>query len=311
MTANGNDVWMHARRIGGLRRFAVAITVFNVIGHTILGFEQSWIQPLVSVATTYTCELFCEWVEARARGRHPCFLTSFRQFVDFLLPAHITGLAVAMLLYTSDRLMPVVFAATVAIASKNTLRLNLNGRQRHFLNPSNFGITVTLLLFPWVGISPPYHFTENLRDAGYWILPTIICVSGTFINFRFTGRIPLIAGWMGGFVGQAVLRSFSHGTPLIAALNPMTGVAFVLFTFYMITDPATTPFDKRRQVLFGLSVAAVYGVLVTTHLVFDLFFALSTVSVFRGLALYIDNRKRVSYPATVPVPASAVMRKTA
>jgi enediyne biosynthesis protein E5 len=311
MTANQMDAWAHARRIGGLRRFGLAITIFNILGHTVLGFEQSWAQPLVSLATTYSCELFCEWMEARAEGRRPRFLGSWREFVDFLLPAHITGLAVAMLLYSGDRLLPTVLAAAVAIASKNTLRLKVNGRVRHFLNPSNFGITVTLLLFPWVGIAPPYHFTENLGGAWYWIVPAIICVSGSAVNQRFTGRLPLIAAWWGGFVTQAALRNLLFGSSFIAALNPMTGVAFVLFSFYMVTDPATTPFDKKSQVLFGLSVATVYGALVSLHVAFGLFFALTTVSGLRGLAQYVESFNRNAYPQKVPVPATAVLRKTA
>ena len=68
--------------------------------------------------------------------------------VDFLLSAHISALAVSMLLYYSDRLWVVAFAAAVSIASKTLLRAPVRGGWRHFLNPSNFGITCTLLLFP-------------------------------------------------------------------------------------------------------------------------------------------------------------------
>jgi hypothetical protein len=308
------DTWIQARRLGGLRRFAVAITLLNLLGHTFFGFEQSWIQPLLSLATAYACELFIEWIEARAENRTPRFLGSWRQAVDFLLPAHITGLAVAMLLYSSDRVLPIMFAAAVAIASKATFRVAVEGRVRHFLNPSNFGITVTLLLFPWVSIAPPYHFTENLGQAGSLILPGIICFSGTLINLRFTGRLPLILGWWAGFVVQALLRNLLLGTPLLGALNPMTGVAFVLFSFYMISDPATTPFSRRGQVLFGLSVACAYGLLVAVHIVFGLFFALTSVSVLRGLAQYVTGLSRVTSPASVPAaapPAVSVMRKHA
>src|SRR6266446_7684385 len=99
------DSWVQARRLGGLRRFAVAITVFNILGHTVLGFEQSWAQPLASLATAYLCELFAEWMDASSERRLPRFFGSPRQLVDFLLPAHITGLAVGMLLYSSDRLL--------------------------------------------------------------------------------------------------------------------------------------------------------------------------------------------------------------
>ena len=71
------------------------------------------------------------------------------------------------------------------------------------------------------------------------------------MNTRFTGRVPLILGWLGGFVLQAALRSQIQGTPFVAALLPVTGMAFLLFTFYMVTDPATTPSAPLRQFAFG------------------------------------------------------------
>jgi enediyne biosynthesis protein E5 len=273
-------------RLVALRRFAISITVLNVLGHAFFGFEQSFAQPLVAVATAYTMEILLELVDARASGRPPRFAGGLGTLVNFLLSAHITGLAVAMLLYANDRLMPVVFATAVAMGSKAIFRAPIGNGTRHFLNPSNFGITVTLLLFPWVGIAPPYHFTENLSGAADWIVPAVLVASGALLNFRLTRKGPLILGWLGGFAGQAVLRNLLFGTPLVAALLPVTGVAFLLFTFYMVTDPGTTPFKPRNQVVFGAAVAAVYGLLVATHVVFGLFFALTIVSTARGLCLY-------------------------
>jgi enediyne biosynthesis protein E5 len=279
-------------RLQALRRFAVAITVLNVLGHTILGFEQSWAQPLVSLATAYGMEILIETMNARAENRRPGYVGGIGRLVDFLLPAHITGLAVAMLLYANDRLAPIAFAATVAIGSKVLVRVPVDGSSRHCLNPSNTGISVTLLLFPWVGIAPPYMFTENLTGPGDWLLPTIVVISGTFLNTRFTRKMPLILGWLGGFVLQAVLRSQIGGTPLIPSLLPMTGMAFLLFTFYMVTDPGTTPSPPLRQFAFGLSVAAAYAVLMLAHVVFGLFFALLATCLLRGVGLFVRDRLR-------------------
>src|SRR5262245_25591784 len=100
-------------RLPALRRFAAAITILNILGHTVLGFEQSWAQPLVAVATAYGMETLSEVVGARSARRPPRFAGGVGRFVDFLLPAHITGLAVAMLLYANDRLAPIAFAAAV------------------------------------------------------------------------------------------------------------------------------------------------------------------------------------------------------
>lgn len=308
---SANEIGNRANRLGGLRRFAIAITVLNILGHIFFGFEQSFAQPLVALATAYSTELLLEFIDARCNRRPLRFLGGgVRKFVEFLLSAHISGLACAMLLYANERLGPVMFAAVVAICSKCLLRAPFGNGTRHFFNPSNFGITITLLAFSWVSVAPPYQFTENMIGVGDWILPGIIVCTGTFLNARFTHRLPLIAAWLSGFVGQAVLRSLFFDTPLDAGLVPMTGVAFILYTFYMVTDPATTPEGRREQIAFGLSVAAVYGLLMVMHVVFGLFFALTLVCTVRGLCLYamrwIRGRER---EATLSATAPAMVRE--
>jgi enediyne biosynthesis protein E5 len=304
-TATATVPASQANRLGGLRRFAIAISVFNILGHTIFGFEQPWIAPFVAVLTAYACETWFELLDCRLHHRKPRFAGGWVNKIDFLLSAHITGLACAMLLYSGSRLMPIAFASAVAITSKTLLRVTVQNSRRHFLNPSNFGITVTLLLFPWVGIAPPYHFTENIHGLGSWIVPAIIVVSGSFLNARFTKRACVAIGWVGGFLVQALIRNLVFGVPLTATLIPMTGVAFVLFTFYMVTDPATTPCTSRGQLLFGALVSATYGALVAAHVVFGFFFALTLVSLTRGITLWAQqyvtatSRRGVAAQATV------------
>lgn len=280
--SNGKDM-----RLAALRRFATAITLLNVLGHTVLGFEQSLAQPLVAVATAYAVEMLLELLDSRRLGRRPRFLGHGITLVDFLLSSHITGLAIAMLLYANDRLLPIAFAVTAAIGSKYLFRVGTNGAQRHFFNPSNLGITATLLAFPWVGIAQPYMFTENLTGGWDWFLPALIVCSGSFLNGMFTKKLPLIGGWLGVFILQAAVRHLLLGNLFLPSLNPMTGVAFLLFTFYMVTDPATTPVTARGQVAFGAAVAAAYGALMALHVVFGLFFGLSVVCAGRGALLYL------------------------
>lgn len=277
----------------GVFPFAIAITVLNILGHTWLGFEQPWLTPFVAVFTAYACEISIEvgiqgWVNARFRA-------GWSHLFHFLLPAHISGLAVGMLLYTNENLVVVAFAASVAIYSKVLLRVpapgSPHGVTTHFLNPSNFGIAITLLVFhEWVGVAQPYQFTENIYgDDWYgqldWVLPVIILCSGSFLNWRATKRIPLILAWLSGFVLQAVVRSMLSPQNILPMLAPMTGMAFVLFTFYMVTDPMTTPRGKQGQVAFGLSTAAVYGLLSHSGIAFGFFFALCIVCIARGALL--------------------------
>jgi Na+-translocating ferredoxin:NAD+ oxidoreductase RnfD subunit len=292
-------------RLAALRRFATAITVLNILGHTVLGFEQSLATPFVAVLVAYASEILLELVESWRLGRRPRFLGGFVKLADFLLSAHITGLAVAMLLYANERLLPVAFAAATAIGSKYLFRVGTNGASRHVFNPSNLGITATLLAFAWVGIAQPYMFTENLPGGWAWALPALIVCSGSFLNTVFTRRVPLILAWLGGFVLQAAIRHFAFGNLFLPSLNPMTGVAFLLFTFYMVTDPATTPVTRRGQIAFGLSMAAAYGILMSFHIVFGLFFGLSLVCAGRGAMLYLKALAAQRAEARMKVPIAA------
>lgn len=279
-----------------LRNFALSMSVFNIFGYTVLGFEQPWLWPVLALLTGYVAEILVETVHARVEHRSPRFLgAGTRGFVTFLLPAHITSLAVNMLLYANDDVWPILFGVVVAITQKSILQAPFNGRMRHFMNPSNFGITVTLLLFPWVSIAPPYHFTENVAGFFRIAIPMLVITAGTVLNATLTRKVPLIVGWLGGFVIQAVLRWAIWDVALFSALAVMSGVAFVLFTNYMITDPGTTPFPARAQFLFGSSVAMTYGVLMVFNVVYTLFFAVTIVCAVRGAShwvAYLAARRR-------------------
>jgi Na+-translocating ferredoxin:NAD+ oxidoreductase RnfD subunit len=298
-------------RLAALRRFAIAITVLNIAGHVFLGFEQSLAQVLASLATAYSLEIGLEAIDARVNQRSPRFKGGPKVLINFLLPSHITGLAVAMLLYANDRIFPIVFAATVAIGSKAIFRAPIGNGRRHFFNPSNIGIAATLLLFPWVGIAPPYQFTENLGGIAHWILPCIFILTGSFLNARFTRRMPLIIAWVSGFAVQALIRNLAFGTSWIGGLVPMAGVAFLLFTFYMITDPGTTPTKPLNQIAFGVGIALAYSVLLILHVAFGLFFALIIVCTLRGVGLYAFAARRASREMEIsgPEPAPAMLRE--
>ena len=72
-------------RLAALRRFATAITLLNVLGHTVLGFEQSLAQPLVALLVAYSTEILLEVLESRRLGRKPRFLGPGTTFLDFML----------------------------------------------------------------------------------------------------------------------------------------------------------------------------------------------------------------------------------
>ena len=276
-------------RLAALRRFAITITVLNLLGRSILGFENSWAQMVVALLMAYFTEITLEIVDAAANKKTPRFTGGVTNFVDFLLPAHISGMAVSMLLYCGSRLLPFAFASAVAIASKALLTVKVNNSERHFLNPSNTGIAVTTLLFPTLAPIMPWQFTENLSSNWSSAFAVIVIVLGTYMNWYYAKRMPLVLAWVLVFALQGELRCLINGLPLIVGLVPVTGVSFLLFTFYMITDPGATPRNWREQVIFGASTALVYGFLVLAHIGFAFFYALFIVSLCRGLFLYLKE----------------------
>jgi putative Ca2+/H+ antiporter (TMEM165/GDT1 family) len=292
-----------------LRNFALSISVFNIFGYTLLGFEQPYIWALFAVLSAYATEIVFELIRSWAYQHRPRFLGNGpRGVYEFLLPAHITGLAVNMLLYANNQFWPVLFGVVLAVSQKHFLQAPIAGKMRHFMNPSNLGISAVLLIFgSWASISPPYMFTEWASNYFRLMIPVVILVSGTVINTMLTRRVALIVGWMGTFFIQALVRHWLWGVQLNTALAVMTGVAFVLFTNYMITDPGTTPTKPRAQFMFGSSVAIVYAVLMEFNIVYTLFFATSIVCAGRGLGWWIAYLRRKRRKTAVRSAESAAI----
>ncbi|MEV5573173.1 enediyne biosynthesis protein [Spirillospora sp. NPDC052269] len=277
-----------------LRNFAISLSVFNILGYTVLGFEQPWLWPFLALATGYTTEIVFEVISAWATRSTPRFTgRGARGFMEFMLPSHITALAVNMLLYANDQWWPIMFGVIVAVAQKHFLKAPVNGRWRHFMNPSNFGITVTLLAFgTWVSIAPPYQFTEYANSFFRVTVPMLILMAGTVINAVLTKRVLLIMGWVGGFAIQALIRHWIWDVALFTAFGAMSGVAFVLYTNYMVTDPGTTPSKGRAQFMFGSSIAVVYALLMVGNVVYTLFYATTIVCGLRGLGWWVAHLLR-------------------
>jgi hypothetical protein len=128
----------------------------------------------------------------------------------------------------------------------------------------------------------------------------IILVSGTVLNSLLTGRMWLIGGWLSFFVVQAVLRGLLFDTAIPGALAMGTGIAFVLYTNYMVTDPGTSPSKPVSQFAFGAGIALMYGFFTAAHIAYGLFFATASVCLIRGMflwGLHFSNKARIKYEA--------------
>jgi hypothetical protein len=292
----------------GLLTSATLATVFTILGHTVFGFEQSVAQVFVALATGYSCALLFEWVDARATGCVPGFAGGgLRKVGNFLLSAHMTSITLSFLLYVNQRLWIMALAVALAIGSKYVLRVKQNGRLQHFMNPSNFAIAIVLATYQWTGMLP-WGYTININGVWDWLVPLIIVGLGVRLNLLFTGRLPTIAAWLSTFIVLGIGRAWLQQTTVVAQLVVLTGIPMVLFTFYMITDPQTSPSRPRNQILFGSGIAAAYSILLLLHVQYTMFYSVTVIAAMRGMGLLAHSlRERSAAHATVPVVAPRVL----
>lgn len=206
--------------------------------------------------------------------------------LQFPLSAVIIGLA-SSLLVNSTTPLAYLLAVTLAILSKATLVF----RGRHLFNPACFGVTVMLQLAPGLVTGMPSLF-------GGYVVPSLVFFALGLGVALYARQAEVSLSWIGGFVAFAALRSVLLGTSVWVALAPLFGPAFLLFSFHMISDPATTPRTRRYRIAFGLSVAAIDALLRVLRIPYGSFYALFVMCALNPWIREAEER------ATRPVPAT-------
>jgi Na+-translocating ferredoxin:NAD+ oxidoreductase RnfD subunit len=158
--------------------------------------------------------------------------------------ALISSLSLCLLL-RCDAPWLMAVAAVITIASKFVLRVN----GRHVFNPTNLGIGVMLLLTPRVWVS-----------GGQWghaaLFVLLLASAGVFVVSK-AARADVTVAFLLTYAGVLFARAASLGDPFTIPLHQLTNGALVLFAFFMISDPKTTPLDPVARVVFGVLVALV------------------------------------------------------
>jgi Na+-translocating ferredoxin:NAD+ oxidoreductase RnfD subunit len=166
----------------------------------------------------------------------------YRKLV-FPLSALIIGLASSLLI---DARSPLPYLAVVSLASLS--KAFIKGGGRHFFNPANFGVVLVLQLLPGDATGMPALF------AGY-LAPAIVFAVLGLATSAYARQLEVSLSWLGGFLVFGSLRAWLSSSPLAYVLAPVLSPAVLLFTFHMISDPATTPRTRKFRILFGSGVA--------------------------------------------------------
>lgn len=155
----------------------------------------------------------------------------------------ITGLGLSLLLRT-DALWVGPFAAAVAISSKFIVR----HRGKHLFNPTNLGLVVAMLLTAHAWCSPS-QWGHSAVFVGWF------AVFGMAVAHR-AFRSDVSLAFLGTWVLLKAARVLYLGAPLSQLSHQLATGSLIVFTFFMISDPKTTPDHRSARVLYGAGVAA-------------------------------------------------------
>lgn len=170
--------------------------------------------------------------------------------------ALITILGLTILLRAEDTFV-YALAAFVAIASKFIIRY----KGKHIINPANFGIIAAIVFTGAAWISP-----------GQWgntaVLLFMIGAAGMMVLLK-VGRLDLALPFLLTFGGLEFFRTVVlHGWPIDFFWHKMLNGSLMLFTFFMITDPKSTPNHYKGRVIFAISIGVLAFILSNFHYVY-------------------------------------------
>ena len=235
---------------------ASVIITIHVLGQVGLHFHVSVPQILAAILACWVMEV----------------ALTFRSTRMFVWPASamLTGSGVALILrvvgtpadqpwYTGDWW---VFAgvAAFALATKYVIKY----RGSHVFNPSNVGLVVAFIVLGSSRVEPLDFWWGPLNG---WLLLAyaVILVGGILITRRLKLLALAATFWLALASGLGVLAASGHCMTANWAFAPVCGVDYwrvivtspelLIFLFFMITDPKTSPSGRVGRVVFGLLVA--------------------------------------------------------
>jgi Na+-transporting NADH:ubiquinone oxidoreductase subunit NqrB len=177
-----------------------------------------------------------------------------------------------------------IAAGVLAIGSKFLLRAG----GKHVFNPACFAIVVLLLTSDHVWVSP------GIWGSAMWLGFLLASCAGLVLGRA--ARVDIALAFFGAYGGLLVVRCLALGDPMTIPWHQVQSGSLLLFGFFMITDPRSTPDARIGRVIFAVTVAllAYYGQFVLQSRV-SLFFSLMVAAPMVPLLDYIFQASRFQW----------------
>jgi enediyne biosynthesis protein E5 len=217
------DWWSDARHYQ-----IVALSTLLVYNLGWLDFGARPLNSALAIAAALATQALCTWWFA---------LPTF----DPRSPL-ITGLSLSLLLRADEPWLHAL-AAVIAIGSKFLLRID----GKHIWNPAGFAIVVLLFTTQGVWISP------GQWGSTVWLAALLAFFAILVLHAAQRSDVALF--FLVSHAALLLARAWWLGDPLAIPIHQLQSGSLLIFAFFMISDPRTTPDSRLGRFLFALSVA--------------------------------------------------------
>lgn len=192
-----------------------------------LGFPVGWREVvLLAGAALATQAALGAWFGVRFDARSPL----------------ISALSLCLLARGAAPL-PLALTAVAAIASKFLIRRN----GKHVFNPTNFGLAAMALLSGDVWVSPG-QWGSGATGALF------LACAGWLVVHR-AERSDVTWAFLASYAALLFGRAWWLGDPAAIPLHGLNSGALLIFAFFMISDPKTTPDSRAGRIVYAALVA--------------------------------------------------------
>ena len=218
-------------RLTDPRYYQVAVlTVLLSIGVFVLDFGIRW-QNAVAIMLTAQA--------AQYVGTQFVNLSRFDP-----MSALITSLSLTLLLRTEFVALAVA-AAAIAIGSKFVIRI----KGKHIFNPANVALVSLMLLSEQAWVSSGQWGSATIGAFG------LACLG--FLVLTRAKRAETTVAFLGIYGALLFGRALWLGDPMSIPVHQVQNGALLIFAFFMISDPKTTPNSATGRVVFAAIVATI------------------------------------------------------
>jgi len=212
--------------------------IFLSYGILILHWEGGWSHYLISISG---CLLF-QWTADSFKENRPL---RFGEFDRWGFSVLISAMSLCLLLKTNHWQISLL-AAFLTVASKYIFKWN----QKHIFNPSAFGIVATLFLTNDAWLNPGQWGSNAIIFFAVITLGTIVVTRVQKLDVSFAFLLT--------YVGLLYWRQvYVLGWPLDHFIHSVSTGSLLLFTFFMISDPRTSPNHPVARMLWAVLIASV------------------------------------------------------